>query len=61
MDLPANREDPSGIGRRSCRVSAKCSAMEPPQQFPGAWPFSPDLRHFTAITAALRLESIDDA
>jgi hypothetical protein len=64
MDIPANREDPACRGRRSwCEreqvwrrgTRRRSSAM----QFRDAWPFSPDLRHFRQITAAVERESIE--
>jgi hypothetical protein len=33
--------------------------MEPAPQFFDAWPFSPDLRHFRRIVAAVELEPIE--
>jgi hypothetical protein len=57
MDIPANREDPACTDRRS--LYERETSWNPPPQFLDAWPFSPDLRHFRRITAAVELESIE--
>jgi hypothetical protein len=57
MHIPENREDPACIGRRSsCEREASWNQSP---QFREAWPFSPDLRHFRRIMAAVERESIE--
>jgi hypothetical protein len=60
MDIPANREDPGCTGRCCSRISVnEAGVAEPAARLLDTWPFSPDLRHFRSIMAAVKLKSID--
>jgi hypothetical protein len=59
MDIPANREDPptSAAVHAGVRVKKACGISR--RRFLGAWPVSPDLRHFRKIMAAVEGESFE--
>jgi hypothetical protein len=58
MDIPANREDLSGVGDvHAVQASFRRGTSRP--RFLGAWPVSPDLRHFRKIMAAVEGDSFE--